>query len=260
MTRLLTHPGRIQAGEIANVVKKHLAPSMNAMSEGLLRLATTVELALNAPSHSTMGSIAHDVSPTYELLKDTRNAIRLLGGRMASGLDYMQKVGFEIMEFLSRERRIGASHEMAVRKYLKSIKLVTELVQVAADTEDPGESHSFTKAILRYMSLVKSAQAEFEKHLSGHTDPTPPLADGDQGESDPPHLALPTRSITLARIYMAICMRRKERTKRCQRQWNIMNPSSNQAKRPLLVPPIRALQRRTRSLALKIHRSKYTLH
>jgi hypothetical protein len=103
MTRLLTHPGRIQAGEIANVVKKHLAPSMNAMSEGLLRLATTVELALNAPSHSTMGSIAHDVSPTYELLKDTRNAIRLLGGRMASGLDYMQKVGFEIMEFLSRE-------------------------------------------------------------------------------------------------------------------------------------------------------------
>jgi hypothetical protein len=186
MTRLIAHPGRFQAGEIAKVVKEHLAPSMNAMSEGLLRLATTVELALNAPAHSTMGSIAHDVSPTYELLKDTRNAIRLLGGRMASGLDYMQKVGFEIMEFLSRERRIGASHEMAVRKYLKSIKVVTELVQVAVETEDPGESHSFTNAILRCMSLVKSAQAEFENYFSGHTNPTPPLADSVQDGSGTP--------------------------------------------------------------------------
>jgi hypothetical protein len=148
MTRLVTSLARVQAGEIANVVKKHLSPAMNAMSEGLLRLATTVELALNAPSHSTMGSIAHDVSPTYELLKDTRNAIRILGARITSGLEFMHKIGFEIVESLSREQRIEASHEKAVRKYLKNIKVVTNLVQAAVDTENPGESQSFTKAII----------------------------------------------------------------------------------------------------------------
>jgi hypothetical protein len=116
MTRLLSRPERIQAGEIANLVKKHFSPSMNAMAEGLLRLATTVELALKAPAHSSLGSLAHDVSPTYELLKDTRNAIRLLGGRIASGLEYLHKMGFEIMESLSREQRIEATHERAVRK------------------------------------------------------------------------------------------------------------------------------------------------
>jgi hypothetical protein len=170
MTRLLRHPEQIQAGEIANVVKKHLNPSLNAMSEGLLRLATSVEVALKAPPHSSLGSLAHEVSPTYELIKDTRNAIRLLGSRIANGLEYLYKVGFSIMESLSREQRIEAEHERAVRKYLKNIKVVTDLVMITIETEEP-ESHSFTKALVRYMSLAKSAQAEFEAHFASQTEP-----------------------------------------------------------------------------------------
>lgn len=186
MTRLVTSPARVQAGEIANVVKKHLSPAMNAMSEGLIRLATSVELALNAPSHSTFGSIAHDVSPTYELLKDTRNAIRILGARITNGLEFMHKIGFEIVESLSREQRIEAAHEKAVRKYLKNIKVVTNLVQTAVDAENPGESQSFTKAIVRYMSLVKSAQAEFESHFASHTEPSPLPTYGPQQQDGTP--------------------------------------------------------------------------
>jgi hypothetical protein len=157
------------------------------MSEGLLRLATTVELALNAPSHSTMGSIAHDISPTYyELLKDTRNAIRILGARITNGLEYMHKIGFEIVESLSREQRIEAMHEKAVRKYLKNIKVVSNLVQAAVATEDPGESQSFTKAMIRYMSLVKSAQAEFEAHFASHTEPSPLPTHGPRDQDGTP--------------------------------------------------------------------------
>jgi hypothetical protein len=118
-----------------------------------------------------LGSLAHEVSPTYELIKDTRNAIRLLGSRIANGLEYLYKVGFSIMESLSREQRIEAEHERAVRKYLKNIKAVTDLmVMITIETEEP-ESHSFTKALVRYMSLAKSAQAEFEVHFASQTEP-----------------------------------------------------------------------------------------
>jgi hypothetical protein len=205
MTRLLRHPERIQAGEIANVVKKHLNPSLNAMSEGLLRLATSVEVALKAPPHSSLGSLAHEVSPTYELIKDTRNAIRLLGSRIANGLEYLYKVGFSIMESLSREQRIEAEHERAVRKYLKNIKAVTDLVMITIETKEP-ESHSFTKALVRYMSLAKSAQAEFEAHFASQTEPLQQPVQGPH-ERRMGHLTVPLiHSVSQAMISMEIQM------------------------------------------------------
>jgi hypothetical protein len=157
------------------------------MSEGLLRLATSVEIALKAPPHSSLGLLAHEVSPTYELIKDTRNAIRLLESRIANGLEYMYKIGFGIMESLAREQRTEAEHERAVRKYLKNIKAVTELVLVAIETEEPDESHSFTKTLVRYMSLAKSAQAEFEAQFASQTEPLQqPIQGPHQQDGTPP--------------------------------------------------------------------------
>jgi hypothetical protein len=100
MFKMIRAPEMTQAGEIAAIVKRELNPQMAAITTGLVRLASAVEITLGASTGSAMGDAATHSTPTFELLRELQYSMRLQAERICTGTEFLHKVGLAVLETL----------------------------------------------------------------------------------------------------------------------------------------------------------------
>jgi hypothetical protein len=185
LVKMLRSPEIMQAGEVAAIVKRELSPQMAAITTGLSRMATAVEISIGSPQGAVLGDAATHSTPTYEMLKELRFAMRLQGSRLSQGMDFFHQVAFNVLEMLERERRIEVEHEQTIRLYLKRLKNIRELMNViiSDDNSASDDTTALKKQMVTYLDLVHEAQVEFEAYMASQQnedlpvfgpDPPPP--------------------------------------------------------------------------------------
>jgi hypothetical protein len=152
LLKMLRSPEIMQASEVAAIVKRELSPQMSEITSGLARMATAVEFSTGSPKDSVLGDSLTHSTPTYEMLKELRFAMRLQGNRLSQGMDFFHKIGFNVLEMLERERWIELEHEQNIRLYFKRLKKIQDLMTVIiSDESDASEdSPAFKQQMITY--------------------------------------------------------------------------------------------------------------
>jgi hypothetical protein len=196
LLKMLRSPEIMQAGEVAAIVKRELSPQMSAITSGLARMAAAVEFSIGSPQGAVLGDSATQSTPTYEMLKELRYAMRLQGNRLSQGMDFFHKIAFNVLETLERERRIELEHEQTIRLYLKRLRQIRHLMNaiISEDAAPKEDTSEFQQQMLKYIDLVHQAQVEFEAYMASQQEeelpvfgpePAPPGYSSDRQQSPP---------------------------------------------------------------------------
>jgi hypothetical protein len=122
LLRMITNPSKEHAGEIATIVKDHLAPYFETMAQAMTRIAVIAEVSSKSPEHAAMaGNAQSGIAPAYTLLQDIKQTMRLILRKIGSGQDALNRVVLDVETSIARERRIDAENEIKARNYARRL-------------------------------------------------------------------------------------------------------------------------------------------
>lgn len=162
MLRMITNPSKEHAGEIATIVKDHLAPYFEAMAQAITRIAMVAEISSRSPEHAAMGNAQAGVAPAYTLLQDIKQTMRLILRKIGSGQDALNRVVMDVETSIARERRIDSENEIKARNYSRRLLELRHVVlqQLRANPE--------AEKLAPLMDIVEEGialQISFQEHF-----------------------------------------------------------------------------------------------
>ena len=163
LLQMITAPSRTYAGEIASATMNMLAPVLEALSTGIARVATLIELATASQEYSALGSVTHGVTSTSISLNEIKHALRSVNCQVSKGYDMFQEMVKELRTAMASEIRMETKKEAQARTYFREMGLMRQLYiqRIPEAAESPQ-----LKAMQDYIEAMGQVQLHFQEHFS----------------------------------------------------------------------------------------------